>query len=514
MFLLLVIFTIGVTIVFSMLNNAFLKETQSKSAELSDVIEPLLEHYMLERSNELQSSLEELSKFKKSINSVMVIDTTGKVAFSSNKMDVGKVFNKKTDPSCLACHGNPVLPKNADSSVVVSPSGEDILRRVTVIYNKSKCYGCHSPQKQINGKLIIDRSLSQSERFINYVKIIVFGSAILAMLLLVPFLSIMINKYIDEIVNQKTEIGMLYSMVDTLSKTINIEELKYLVSMIFRDFFKADEVDIVLPKGYNGFRVFTRDAVKNEIVRRKVEVNTTLYNVISLWMDGQLPPTHVDDNNRNVYLNITLGTNRLALIVIRKFIGYFSFQKRDFLNALTTHIAIAFENARLYSIAITDELTGLYTQRYFRHVLEKEYSYLKKTSGGTFSLLILDLDDFKKVNDTYGHLTGDRVLEETALTLRETIRENDLAFRYGGEEFAVVLHKTTNGTAETLAERIRAAIADMDILHDSGSLKITVSIGIANYPQNASTIRQLIAKADKALYNAKRSGKNKVIVAA
>ncbi|MEO5356050.1 MAG: GGDEF domain-containing protein [Nitrospirae bacterium YQR-1] len=512
--LLVVTFALVFSIVFSKLKNSFLKEFRGKSSELSHIIKPLLEHYMLERSTELQSSLDELQDLKNPLNSIKIIDTDGRVAFSSNKAEVGKVFDRKTDTSCLPCHGNLNRIKGGEASVVVTSSGEDILRCVTVIYNGSKCYGCHSPQNRINGKLIIDRSLSQSSRFINSMKIMVFGSAAFAILLIVPFISIMINRYIDEIMSQKKEIGMLYSMVDSLSKTIDVEELKYLVCRIFKETFKADEIDIILPKGTNDFRAFTRYAGKDEIVRRKIEVNTKLYNVIILWLSGQLPAIDGMNNNKNIYMDISLGTNRLALIVIRKLIGSLNHKKEEFLSALSTHIAIAFENARLYSIAIADELTGLYTHRYFKYIMEKEYINIRTNSGSTLSLLILDLDNFKKVNDTYGHLIGDKVLEEAALTLRESIRENDYAFRYGGEEFTVVLHNTSIDQAMVLAQRIREAIEEMEIPHETGILKITVSIGVAEHTEKDETTNHLIARADGALYEAKRTGKNKIVRAA
>lgn len=152
-------------------------------------------------------------------------------------------------------------------------------------------------------------------------------------------------------------------------------------------------------------------------------------------------------------------------------------------------------------LAVTDGLTQLYNHAYFVEQLGLEIKRIQRHSG-TFALLLLDIDDFKKYNDTHGHLLGDELLKRVARTIRATVRETDLAARYGGEEFVVIAQGATKEQATALAERIRRAV--------ELSTPITVSIGISEYPGDGKTIEELIEAADQAMYGAKREGKNRV----
>jgi diguanylate cyclase (GGDEF)-like protein len=125
---------------------------------------------------------------------------------------------------------------------------------------------------------------------------------------------------------------------------------------------------------------------------------------------------------------------------------------------------------------------------------------------------MIDVDNFKAVNDTYGHPAGDQVLKAVAQCILRSTRGEDADFRYGGEEFAVTLTATGSAGGEFVAERIRKRIEDMVFTAEEHHLNLTVSIGVASCPENAMTIRNIISAADKALYEAKRRGKNKVVV--
>jgi len=162
-------------------------------------------------------------------------------------------------------------------------------------------------------------------------------------------------------------------------------------------------------------------------------------------------------------------------------------------------------------MAITDVLTGLYNRRRFHDVLSTEYERAKRYAV-PFSLVMLDIDYFKKVNDTYGHSVGDAVLREVATILKNSIREIDTAARYGGEEFVVVLPNTERKNAQIFAERIRQAIERHAF---SGVNKnITVSIGIGGMPDaKVEDEDKLIRCADFALYRAKQSGRNRTVMA-
>lgn len=137
--------------------------------------------------------------------------------------------------------------------------------------------------------------------------------------------------------------------------------------------------------------------------------------------------------------------------------------------------------------------------------------FLASSASQPLSLLFLDIDDFKKINDTFGHTTGDQVLRELAAILKAGLRDGDVLARYGGEEFAILLPNTPLSQAAEVAERLRAAVAQQAInTASAGLLPVTVSVGVAIACSRFSDPEQLVALADKALYEAKREGKNRV----
>lgn len=183
---------------------------------------------------------------------------------------------------------------------------------------------------------------------------------------------------------------------------------------------------------------------------------------------------------------------------------------------LANQAGLAIENASLYELvrhqSHTDSITNLWNHGFFQDQLSREIE-TARANHRVLSLLILDIDDFKKLNDTCGHHNGDIVLREIANILRDSSRENDYACRYGGEEFAIILTQTTKDQGMVIAERIREKIAEhsFQLSADAGGqeLHITVSVGLGTFPEDAQTKEELVAKADKAMYIAKFSGKNR-----
>lgn len=170
------------------------------------------------------------------------------------------------------------------------------------------------------------------------------------------------------------------------------------------------------------------------------------------------------------------------------------------------------EKTRLEKLAITDYLTGIYNIRYFYHRIVQEFSRSQRYAT-TISCLMLDIDHFKKINDIYGHKVGDQVLREFASVLKRHSRKSDVLARYGGEEFILLLPETGPEGAAAEAERIRACIKDHRFKSLKGSRTITVSVGIATYPDpRIKTYDDLISYADTALFTAKNSGRNQVSV--
>jgi diguanylate cyclase (GGDEF)-like protein len=192
----------------------------------------------------------------------------------------------------------------------------------------------------------------------------------------------------------------------------------------------------------------------------------------------------------------------------------FNSGERELFHYLAEQAAVSIENVGLHETverqAVTDELTGLFNRRRFQEAMATEVERSRRF-GQPVGLVLLDLDDFKLVNDTYGHQQGDLVLREVARVLRETSREIDEPARYGGEELAVVLPGTDLEGAYNLAERVRAGIADLvlPLLDGDGVLRVTASFGVATLPGSANEMRGLFAAADEALYRAKRAGKNR-----
>jgi diguanylate cyclase (GGDEF)-like protein len=170
------------------------------------------------------------------------------------------------------------------------------------------------------------------------------------------------------------------------------------------------------------------------------------------------------------------------------------------------------KNVELHEISITDSLTRLYNRKHLMETLDREVTRSERYSH-PFSLLIIDIDHFKKYNDTYGHLAGDEVLRRLASVFKETIRSSDYAARYGGEEFIIILPEISPEQGVEAAERIRRKVGEQRFEGDGEAIEVTISVGVASYPENGEDAETVIRNADEALYEAKKLGRNQVILA-
>jgi diguanylate cyclase (GGDEF)-like protein len=195
--------------------------------------------------------------------------------------------------------------------------------------------------------------------------------------------------------------------------------------------------------------------------------------------------------------------------------GSFDAEHLDVLSAVAAQAATLIANAQLHQtvarLAVTDGLTGLYNHRRFQERLQEEVERVDR-SREPVSLLLLDIDHFKRINDTHGHPFGDMVLKALSVELGRLARRVDFVARYGGEEFAVILVSTDRRGCRATAQRVLKAVRALRVPHPGGDFRFTVSIGAATCPEDARTREELVRCADRALYAAKAGGRDRAAV--
>ncbi len=251
----------------------------------------------------------------------------------------------------------------------------------------------------------------------------------------------------------------------------------------------------------------------SEQIQIFVEALSELIEVDGVRYVSETPHVYLQSERMGVHrchYNLALPDTRLGEISFgrsRRFLE----PELKVIEQMLAFLVYPLKNALLYKqaldTALTDALTTLNNKRAFDQHISREIE-LAQRHASPLSLILIDLDYFKRVNDQFGHLAGDKVLTEVAARIRKTCRHSDLCFRLGGEEFAVILSQTDHQGAWIIAERIRQAIAAEPIEIDGHSLLITTSVGVANYRANESR-DELVRRTDDALYNAKREGRNR-----
>jgi diguanylate cyclase (GGDEF)-like protein len=321
---------------------------------------------------------------------------------------------------------------------------------------------------------------------------------------------------------------VLYEAARAVSGTLDLRTvLDSLVTVTCRAF--DYDSGAVLMAGADGDEL-TVEAFYGE---RSVPVGTTLPGGIGItgWVGRSGTPVVVDDVRTDPrYHRLDERTQSelaVPLIAEGKVLGVFNvesvrrgaFGARDLrlLTTLASYAVVAIQNARLYEraqrLAITDGLTELYNHRYFHESLARVLERARR-DGQSVGLIMLEIDHFKRYNDTYGHQSGDVALRTVAGLLRRGSRPSDVVARYGGDEFMVILPGAGKAAAQETGERLRRAVEAYPlILGDDVITSVTLSVGVAAYPHDGVTVDQLIETVDRAQYSAKRSGGNKVYVA-
>ena len=224
------------------------------------------------------------------------------------------------------------------------------------------------------------------------------------------------------------------------------------------------------------------------------------------FIEGEILP---DDYKGFVRVPLEIDNRVIGYLVARQIAqddwDKFFILSREFIMGLKRILLYK----KVQALAITDSLTGISGRRHFLERAEEEVGRSKKFKS-VFSLLIVDVDDFKSYNDKYGHLVGDAILKQISQMVKVNLRQIDLVCRYGGDEFLAVLSETASSEAEIVADRIRKTIESTKIKAYDEFLRVTVSIGVSVFPKDSRLLGRLIERADQALYQAKTAGRNQV----
>ncbi len=318
------------------------------------------------------------------------------------------------------------------------------------------------------------------------------------------------------------QLSTLFEVGKAISSELNFRKLQDMILEISVKVTKAERGSLMLLDEAEKILSIGVAMGLNEDIARDIKIE--IGQSISGWVAQNKKSLFIEDVETDPIfkslkkVNVRKGTlMSMPLVAKEKTLGTlnvsrsdpFSFTQKDFelFMNLANQAAIAIDNARLYRYAVTDEMTKLYNHRYFQQRLDEELQRCNRYSSHV-SLILIDVDHFKKFNDTYGHLEGDRVLKTVARIIEDNIREIDIASRYGGEEFTVICPERSVEGAMVPAERIRTAIENYDFKIQGASVPLTISIGVSCYPELSRNKKELILKADKALYFSKNNGRN------
>jgi diguanylate cyclase (GGDEF)-like protein len=312
-----------------------------------------------------------------------------------------------------------------------------------------------------------------------------------------------------ELRNKEFMMVSLYEITKRMSQDLTFNEIFGAMSVFLKEYFVFKKIELLILKETEGYIKIDRvyKLYKDEVDHTEGP-EKDYGDVLTLFAKDK-KEVYIPENEEKSF-------GAIPLLSENKFVGVLTVEdlpRIDFdrLVIVAMQFALEIKKVLLYetveALAITDSLTALYTRRYFFERLNEEMSRSKK-HGFKFTFLMIDIDDFKKCNDTHGHLVGDVILRDVSRLIKENVREIDLVARYGGEEFSLILPETDKKGAMFVAERIRKKIEENIFKAYDEKLKVTVSTGLAVYPEDAADMEALIEKADKALYVAKSSGKN------
>ena len=331
------------------------------------------------------------------------------------------------------------------------------------------------------------------------------------------------------------ELSVFHEVGKALTSTLDLEQVLRVIMEKISDFFRPDTWSLLLVDEKTGELYFEiaigegADALKQirlqagEGIAGWVVKSGEPLVVPNVSEDKRFAPrldSMTKIQTRSVVCVPVRGREKiLGVIELINYVAELKLGEDDLfrLRALADYAAIAIENARyvqrIHELTITDDLTLLYNSRHLHSILEAEV-YRSTRHRYEFSLLFIDLDYFKLVNDRYGHLAGSKLLEEMGQFIKKHLRLIDFGFRYGGDEFVVLLPQTPKRGAINVARRLHYTIGQQIFLKQEGlNIQITASLGVASFPEDAQSKEELIRLADEAMYTAKKNSRNSIAVA-
>ena len=312
-----------------------------------------------------------------------------------------------------------------------------------------------------------------------------------------------VKKFNDSLENIDSD-EFLINLLQSLAELLNAERASFLA---FDLKSKTLAIKSAIGKNADKLKTFTDTIGERAALKILENARPLLAQNAELVLNAPAPPERNYKTNSFIGFPVSIGKRKIGVLNFTDKTGKKIFNEFDLelLKSLSSQIAVAIDRAGLKTESVTDALTGLLNRRYLEERLSEE---IKRSNryGYPMSFLMIDVDDFKSYNDTFSHPEGDKALKLVAFALKDTLRGADVAARYGGEEFSILLPQTTSEEAEIIAERIRKKVFETKF----PNRQVTVSIGIASSSLALNSVENLISAADKALYEAKRQGRNNV----
>lgn len=334
----------------------------------------------------------------------------------------------------------------------------------------------------------------------------------------------------DELKRKIEELSIFNEIGKTLTSTLDIKEILNIIMLKIGELLRPDNWSLLLADEERGDLYF--EIVVGERADKIKHMRLKMGEGIAGWVAAKgeklLIPDVSKDERFTLNVDLVSGFETrsvvcvplkckgkvLGVIELVNKVGRNKFSEEDvfILTTLADYAAIALENAQYFNkikeLTITDDVTGLYNSRYLYDYLEQEMRRSQRYEM-ELSIIFLDLDYFKTVNDTYGHLVGSRLLREIAKVILTCLRDVDIAVRYGGDEFVVILPSTSKKKAVLVAERIRDCMKNTVFLQSQGlKIRQTASFGVASFPKDANNKLDLIRQADNAMYQIKNSSRD------